>query len=87
MKKEVTTQRYQTLKETEKLINDTKESDQLITDLNVQLEESKRVEEVTKIAFEAKIKDCQRLEAEILSLRRKLNKFDGTNRLEDLLKN
>lgn len=52
------------------------ESNQLIEDLKLQLAESRRVEEVISINLQTKMEYCQKLEAEVLSLGKQLEKVN-----------
>ena len=51
--------------------------EQIIVDLKAQLQESKRIEKILSKRFNDKDQNCEKLEAEIVLLRRKLEK--GTN--------
>ncbi|XP_059065205.1 spindle pole body component 110-like [Cryptomeria japonica] len=56
----------------------------MVTDLTRQDEEHKRIEDVIKTELAVKNESYKKLEAEIVSLKRKLEKYDNT-RLEDIL--
>jgi chromosome segregation ATPase len=54
-----------------------KKTEQIIVDLKTQLQEAKRIEEILSKRLNDKEQNCEKLEAEIVLLRRKLEK--GTN--------
>ena len=59
--------------------NDTRELEQMITNLKVQIEEDKRIEEALKEWLEEKDKIIGNLEADIVTLRKDLQKKNMQN--------
>jgi chromosome segregation ATPase len=60
-----------------------KESKQIINDLKTQLQEAKRIEEVISKQLNEKQQDCEKLEAEIVFLKRELEKGNNQSRFEN----
>jgi hypothetical protein len=60
-----------------------KESEQIIIDLKTQLQEAKRIEEVISKQLNEKQLDCEKLEAEIVFLKRELEKGNNQSRFEN----
>jgi hypothetical protein len=59
-----------------------KKIEQIIVDLKTQLQEAKRIEEVLSKQLNDKEKNCEKLEVEIVLLRRKLEKGTNLSKLE-----
>lgn len=82
LKREVCIQKDQAMNARENLIRKMKNEEQLIVGLTIQLEESKRIEEMIKAELNYKVKECQNLEAEIVVLRRKLARYDDNRKVK-----
>jgi seryl-tRNA synthetase len=68
---------------------DTQELEQMITNLKVQIEEDKRIEEALKEQLEEKYKIIGNLEAKIVTLRKDLQKKNmqnGSKFLDDIIR-
>ena len=70
-----------------------KQSSQIISDLNTQLQEAKKIEEDLDLQLKKRIQESERLEEEIMPLRKKLDeesikkKFENSSKtLDDILR-
>ena len=80
------------LEEIEKCRKNNKQSNQIISDLNTQLQEAKKIEGDLDLQLKKRIQESKRLEEEIMHLRKKLDeksvqsKFENNSRtLDDIL--
>jgi hypothetical protein len=60
-----------------------KENEQIIIDLKTQLQESKRIEEILTEQLNEKQQDCEKREAEIVLLKKELEKGKNHSRFEN----